>query len=240
MKYSTNYNMNKPELNEQYRLSHWNENTDIIDTELKRNADNISTETTRATSAETALQNLTNSAFKTTLFNFCYPIGVTYVQYPQQESPNVLFAGTDSVWQVIDYGGAFFRAQGGNAETFSEKTDDLKLQSDCIKETTVSVSGGSHSHGGQTGNVTGSGTTWEHNHPINKTGANAGRNDSGYLTVADHQSDFTGTINSFNANLQHTHSIPDSGNLTMTGTIGAENTETRPKNYTIRVWKRIA
>lgn len=36
MQYSTNYNMNKPELNDQYRLSHWNENTDIIDTELKK------------------------------------------------------------------------------------------------------------------------------------------------------------------------------------------------------------
>ena len=36
MQYSTNFNMNKPELNEQYRLSHWNENTDIIDTELEK------------------------------------------------------------------------------------------------------------------------------------------------------------------------------------------------------------
>ena len=41
MQYSTNYNMNKPELNEQYRLSHWNENTDIIDTELKSQEDRI-------------------------------------------------------------------------------------------------------------------------------------------------------------------------------------------------------
>jgi len=36
MQYSTNYNMNKPELTDQYNLSHWNDNTDIIDTELKK------------------------------------------------------------------------------------------------------------------------------------------------------------------------------------------------------------
>jgi len=93
MQYSTNYNMNKPELNEQYRLSHWNENTDIIDTELKRNADNISTETTRATSAETALQNLTNSVFKTALLNFCYPIGSLYWS-SKSTDPSELFGGT--------------------------------------------------------------------------------------------------------------------------------------------------
>lgn len=36
MQYSTNYNMNKPELNDQYDVDHWNENTDILDTELKK------------------------------------------------------------------------------------------------------------------------------------------------------------------------------------------------------------
>lgn len=36
MQYSTNYHMNKPELNEQYRLEHWNDNTDILDSELKK------------------------------------------------------------------------------------------------------------------------------------------------------------------------------------------------------------
>ena len=36
MQQSTNYNMNKPDLTDQYRLSHWNENTDIIDEELKK------------------------------------------------------------------------------------------------------------------------------------------------------------------------------------------------------------
>lgn len=93
MQYSTNYNMNKPELNEQYRLSHWNDNTDVIDTELKRNADNITSESSRATNAETALQNITNATFKTALLNFCYPIGSLYWS-SKSTNPASLFGGT--------------------------------------------------------------------------------------------------------------------------------------------------
>ena len=51
MQYSTNFNLNKPELNEQYRLSHWNENTDIIDAELKKIIDGI-TVVGKATNAD--------------------------------------------------------------------------------------------------------------------------------------------------------------------------------------------
>lgn len=39
MQYSTNYNMNKPELVDQYDVQHWNDNTDKIDTELKKRED---------------------------------------------------------------------------------------------------------------------------------------------------------------------------------------------------------
>ena len=86
MKYSTNYNMNKPELSEQYRLDHWNDNTDIIDTELKRNADNIAT-------VKSALQNITDSTFKTALLNFCYPVGSLYWS-SKSDNPSTLFGGT--------------------------------------------------------------------------------------------------------------------------------------------------
>lgn len=104
MKYSANYNMKKPELNEQYRLEHWNDNTDIIDAELKRNADNIETaetilqnaindESSRATNAETALRNITDLTFKTALLNFCYPIGSLYWS-SSPTNPAELFGGT--------------------------------------------------------------------------------------------------------------------------------------------------
>ena len=39
MQYTTNYNLNKPELSEQYSLAHWNNNMDSIDTQMKAEAD---------------------------------------------------------------------------------------------------------------------------------------------------------------------------------------------------------
>ena len=75
MQYSTNFNLNKPERADQYNLDHWNGNTDIIDTELN------------------ALQNITNSTFKTALLNFCYPIGSLYWS-SKSTNPSTLFGGT--------------------------------------------------------------------------------------------------------------------------------------------------
>ena len=75
MQYSTNFNMNKPELNEQYRLNHWNENTDIIDTEMQ------------------AIRSGTDDVMKETLLNFCYPIGSIYWS-GVATNPHDLFGGT--------------------------------------------------------------------------------------------------------------------------------------------------
>lgn len=75
MKYSTNYNMNKPELSEQYRLSHWNENTDIID------------------SAMQAIRSGTDEVMRATLLNFCYPVGSLYWS-SKSTNPATLFGGT--------------------------------------------------------------------------------------------------------------------------------------------------
>ena len=93
MNYSTNYNMNKPQPADQYNIDHWNQNTDIIDTAMKANADAIVTENERAVNAETALQNLTNQTFKTALLNFCYPIGSLYWS-SNSANPSTLFGGT--------------------------------------------------------------------------------------------------------------------------------------------------
>ena len=52
-------------------------------------------------------------------FDVFYPIGSTYTQYPGQPSPNELW-GDYSVWEELDYHGAFFRANGGEADTFNK------------------------------------------------------------------------------------------------------------------------
>ena len=58
--------------------------------------------------------------------NEAWPVGITYVQYPQQKSPQELFPKT--AWKEISYDGAFFRASGGNAADFIEKSGVLSKQ----------------------------------------------------------------------------------------------------------------
>lgn len=75
MHYSENYHLNKPDLADQYNVSHWNENTDAIDS---------------------AMQNIRNgmdATMKATLLNFCYPIGSIYWS-SNSTNPATLFGGT--------------------------------------------------------------------------------------------------------------------------------------------------
>lgn len=52
-------------------------------------------------------------------FDLVWPIGSTYIQFPKQKSPNDPdMWGNFSTWELIDYGGAFFRANGGDADSF--------------------------------------------------------------------------------------------------------------------------
>ena len=75
MNYTNNYNLNKPELAEQFNLDDWNDNSDTID------------------SALAGLQNLTDQTFKTALLNFCYPVGSLYWS-SNSTNPAQLFGGT--------------------------------------------------------------------------------------------------------------------------------------------------
>lgn len=59
-------------------------------------------------------------------FDAAHPIDEVYTQYPFQKSPEEVYNknGVHSIWErVKDYDGAFFRAEGGNADEFKEKKD---------------------------------------------------------------------------------------------------------------------
>ena len=82
------------------------------------------------------------------VFNMNYPIGFTYVQFPQQASPNELW-GNISTWKVVDYDGAFFRAEGTNANAFIEKSGVLSKQGQSIQRhhhTGTTNEAGNHRH----------------------------------------------------------------------------------------------
>ena len=156
------------------------------------------------------------------VFNLIYPVGVTYTQYPQQASPMELW-GSFSKWNVVNYDGAFFRAEGTNANAFIEKTGVLTKQQDAIK---------THTTGNMSANSYGSVSSskyglFPHSHIDNNMTT------SGCISLGDWNGRRrTGTEadnvpKTLSINVQHTHTYSGAA-------------ETRPQNYTVRIWKRTA
>ena len=150
------------------------------------------------------------------IFDFIYPIGVTYVQYPQQASPMDL-CGAFSKWEVINYDGAFFRAEGGNADAFIEESGVLSKQAG---QNLCHTHSRTHSH-----SITDPGHT--HGIPTaSQDKRNGGYNDHGYSFEGNNKttnSTTNITVDSFEGN-----SDSSGGN------------ENRPENYTIKIWKRTS
>lgn len=120
--------------------------------------------------------------------------------------------GVYSTWSIVNYDGAFFRAEGTNANAFIEKTDNLVKQGELVgsHSDSVTVYGGNHRH------------------PYS-----FGRNYNSHYTNTYKLYD-QDTYNNYTGNTGY------SGNLSMSGTVTHTTTENRPNNYTIRVWKRTA
>lgn len=151
------------------------------------------------------------------LFDLVWPIGITYVQYPQQASPMDLW-GAFSTWEVVYYDGAFFRAEGGNAGAFIEKSGDLVKQQDQNKSH-------SHSASGMNQNSQGSFQIYDGACIGDISGFVKERIGITWYRGKHNQRSFAGV----SMDISHTHTInPDGGN------------EARPANYTMRIWVRTA
>ena len=148
-----------------------------------------------------------------TVANCPFPVGSVYTQYPQCDAPADLWFGT--TWTELNFSGAFFRANGGNADSYIDETGTLTPQGDMVK---------SHTH------------DWSntHNHPATVAGASSqnrlmdiGSQNSGAYGFSSY-----GNIDGVVV-----------GNKTISGTTSSNNTsniENRPVNYTIKIWKRTA
>jgi len=67
-----------------------------------------------------------NEELEKKLKNICpFPIGAVYTQFPGTENPMNLWKNTN--WQIIDYNGAFFRANGGSALEFNSGRQEAGL-----------------------------------------------------------------------------------------------------------------
>ena len=148
-----------------------------------------------------------------------YPINAVYTQFPGMDDPNTLFQGT--TWENItaQYAGAFFRAEGGNASNFNgglqeqgTSVNGLQASTDCR---------GNHTHSWC---ITQSGTcppTFCYYAPATTRASNG-------VCASCAISPISSSISTQYSG-SHTHSV------TLTG-----GTETRPINYTIRIWERTA
>ena len=96
MNYSANYNLNKPERNEQFNLDDWNNNTDAIDTAMNTNKTNIASNASNISAILTGLSTVnasdTSSVFYK-LMKLVYPVGSLYWT-SKSTNPSALFGGT--------------------------------------------------------------------------------------------------------------------------------------------------
>lgn len=159
------------------------------------------------------------------LFDVFFPIGITYPQYPRQKDPNELF-GNYSTWEVIDYDGAFFRAEGGIAKPFIEEGGKLEKQSSSILSHRHLIDFTSSDMSTPT-KVTTPGHTINGTCSARAQYGNSNGEHYNYNTSGRH--DAREVI----IDLSHTHHIH--GLSALEG-----DTETRPANYTKRIWVRVA
>lgn len=139
MNYTPHYELNKPELAEQFNLADWNENSDKIDTQMFKNETNIGAIMTALTTRDVSD---TDSLYYK-MMKLIYPIGSLYWS-SSSINPAELFGGT---WtQIKD---KFVWAKGDNDTvntTGGEKTHTL-----------IAAEMPSHSHTfTPTGTITGS------------------------------------------------------------------------------------
>lgn len=195
-----------------------------------------------------------------------HPIGSTYTQYPQQASPMELFNNDSmqSTWEILPYNGAFFRSCNVPKLLYTTNGEDFFIDVEFIEKIDIS----DHSlwavtdTGDRTYNSKGEEIqiwkgSWLEGHAdsyIEKTGVLVAQKDcirthSITVTGGNHNhaigAEWSADGNVFPRGYYTTgasRSSGWSGNLTLTGTYGnaTSNPETRPVNYTIRIWKRIS
>ena len=203
------------------------------------------------------------------LFDLVHPIGEIYVQYPATDNPNTLYniSGViTSTWVEQSYNGAFFRASGGNAGAFQTTLGTAQGYQNAYHRHEGTYTGGpvtnNSNHSANT-YVGGPVTNNSSHSAYTSTGGMSQYSTDKFHTYVDlsvgvsNNITLTGTGGGasggqwFNArtlsiNHAHTHSHDhvhnhDHVHSITTGYNGnSTDTEARPTNYTIKIWKRTA
>ena len=172
----------------------------------------------RSPSSLVILSILPNAYFKiawngTEWVNITAPaVASTFVQYPNEQPPEVVYPC--SKWKKLNFGGAFFRSSGGNAQAFNNQT---AAQSESLPNITGSLTASSTNEAIPDCQYTGTGAI---------SSKKSRQRVSLYTpTEYDGWSGFN-----FDASLSKV----------AYGKKHNGNEEVAPKNYTVQIWKRIA
>lgn len=94
-------------------------NDQIREDVLNHNFDKLNTDIDNIKQTLDSLSNNLLSSASIEILNIIYPIGCTYIQFPNCKDPNELFENT--TWTNIssDFAGDFFRCEGGAANEFN-------------------------------------------------------------------------------------------------------------------------
>lgn len=171
-----------------------------------------------------------------------YPIGYVYTQYPQQTAPAELFP--DFTWTELNYDGAFFRSSGGNADAFIS-SGTLTPQSQGTAKNNLSVA---KSGGVSTGRVYVNDSTaaCSHTHAVYirnawAAGSSYGWGATGSSGYGPSSPAIAGrAAEGYGWQHQHSYTFTPSVSDNISATLSSTDTETRPTNYTIKVWVRTA
>lgn len=170
-----------------------------------------------------------------------YPIGYVYTQYPQQAAPSELFP--IFTWTELNYDGAFFRAYGGNADAFIS-TGTLTPQGQTTAKNNLKVT---KSGGISTGHVYDNdwSGSFTHTHAVYINDVYVGGDYNSYSVGGAYgPGNYTGyhfgRTSEDSWEHRHYYSFTPSVSDNISATITSSDTETRPTNYTIKIWARTA
>lgn len=172
MQKSTNYELNLPDLADQFNLNHWNENTRKLDLLIKNNENNIETINSGLSSI-----NLNENSVYFKLMQLIYPIGSLYWS-SKNTNPSTLFGGT---WVqikdkfILACGDTYTNGATGGSSTVTLTVNQIPSHAHTgpnhAHSFTPSGSVSAHAHGlnNHTHTFTPSGSVSSHTHTISHT-----------------------------------------------------------------------
>jgi hypothetical protein len=177
--------------------------------------------------------------------NFSAPaIGKKVAQYPQEKSPALIYPCTDWEEQII-YEGAFLRSYKESISgAFSEYNQALQLQDQGTGVNGLKFQGSSTTLVSKNPDWTVDTNVDYHNHSQTLKVNSRASSRSASMGTTDEYEQLVALRPQYTASVSKNITTTLSGNhkhpVLPEGTISSTDIETRPENFTMRIWKRIA